>query len=92
MITDMELIKKPMAIDLMIRIAASEGQTKTEIMRGYPDMVTRTIHYRLCEMVDLGWIEYRDDSDCSRRIFPTSKGEYIHDTMKELLDEVEALE
>lgn len=87
MIHDMELVKKPMAIDLMMRIAVSDGQTKTEIMRGYPDMVTRTIHYRLCEMVDLGWIEYRDG-----RISPTSKGEYIYDAMKELLDEVEALE
>lgn len=90
--TDMELVKKPMAIDLIMRIVAEEGQTKTEIMRGYQDMVTRTIHFRISEMFDLGWIEYRDNAESSRRIFPTDKGLWIQDTISDMLREVEGLE
>jgi len=89
---DMELVKKPMAIDLIMRIVAEEGQTKTEIMRGYPDMVTRTIHFRISEMFDLGWIEYKDSIECSRMIFPTEKGMWIQDAISDMLREVEGLE
>jgi len=89
--TDAELVKEPMAVDLIMRIVADEGRTKTEILRAYPDMVTRTIHYRLCEMFDLGWIEYRVTADTSRRIFATDKGQFINDVVDTMLIEVEDL-
>lgn len=72
---DEELIKKPLAIDLLLMIdCLGSGCTKSEIMRSYHDLMTKTVYYRLCEMHDLEWIEYLSDDQTKNRIHFTDKG------------------
>ena len=70
---DVSLVQKPLTMDILMRIVTDEGQTKAQIMRSYDDLVNRTVHYRLSEMFDMGWIEYRDSVMSANAISATPR-------------------
>lgn len=88
---DVSLVQKPLTIDILMRIVTDEGQTMAQIMRSYDDLVNRTVHYRLSEMFDMGWIEYRDSVMSSKAIFATPRGQYIHEIVTDVLADIECL-
>ena len=61
------------------------------VFGGSDDLVNRTVHYRLSEMFDMGWIEYRDSVMSSKAIFATPRGQYIHEIVTDVLADIECL-
>lgn len=88
---DAELVKKPLAMDLLIRLTAAEGCTKSDLMRSYHDLMAKTVYYRLCEMADVGWIEYQSDERARNRISVTDKGIDVCGTVTSMLKAMEEI-